>query len=113
MSTKNQELSIIPVINLVDNPEVTEVTEEKDPLAIGLDEETNESREDIDDDEDSFLQKMGEEIGDLVQVKLECETEHVDSQSQKARKRLSYSCPKCSRSYSKKSLCEIHMKKAV
>ena len=42
----------------------------------------------------------------MVQVKLECE----EGESKKQTK-LSYSCPKCNRSYSKKSLCEIHMKK--
>ena len=98
VSSSSHELSIIPVIKLTDNPEHDSPTIEPD------DDET--SREDIDDDEESFLQKMGEDMGDLVQVKLECE----DVDSQKLTK-LSYSCPKCSRSYSKKSLCEIHMKK--
>ena len=94
-----RELTIIPVINLTDSPE-------KDTPDIVREDESNDSREDIDDDEESFLQKMGEEIGDMVQVKLECE--EVDSEGPA---KLTYSCPKCSRSYSKKSLCEIHMKK--
>ena len=99
VSSRSPEVSIIPVINLTDNSG-------QDSQPIERDEDTNDSREDIDDDEESFLQKMGEEIGDMVQVKLECE----EGESKKQTK-LSYSCPKCNRSYSKKSLCEIHMKK--
>ena len=100
------ELSIIPVIKLSESPNLTEtetITKDSD------DEEGLENREDIDDDEESFLQRIGEEIGDMVQVKLECEADAGESQQQN--KKLSFSCPKCNRTYSKKSLCELHMKK--
>ena len=100
-----EELSIIPVIKISDSPDLTETeTITKDSDDDGL-----ENREDIDDDEESFLQRIGEEIGDLVQVKLECEAD--GDSNQHLNKKLSFSCPKCSRTYSKKSLCELHMKK--
>ena len=105
---KVEELSIIPVIKLSDSPDFTETeTVTKDSDDDGL-----ENREDIDDDEESFLQRIGEEIGDLVQVKLECEAEAGGDSQQLKNRKLSFSCPKCSRTYSKKSLCELHMKKA-
>ena len=115
---------------------------EEDPL--GMEEESlgHQGDGDIDDDEESYLQKIGEDMANLVQVKLECSLDEKDSivldeeeisfssnktscktcQSEidvslyvehiRSCVKKTFTCPKCPRTYAKKQLCDLHMKKA-
>ena len=96
----SHSVSITPIVKLDSHD--TQETPDKDPLA--LDDEDDESRNAIDDDEDSYLQQFDDAIGGIVEVKLECPNYEDES-------KMSYSCPKCNRSYATKHLCELHMKK--
>ena len=52
---------------------------EEDPLGIGEESLGQTGDGDIDDDEESYLQKIGEDMANLVQVKLECSLDENDS----------------------------------
>ena len=84
----SHSVSITPIVRIDDNEE------EEDPLAL----EEGVTRQDIDDDEDTYLQSISR---DIVEVKLESKEED---------ERVAFSCTKCNRSYAEKRLCELHMR---
>ena len=86
----SHSVSITPIVRIDDQDN----DEDKDPLAL----EDGDARLDIDDDEDSYLQNISRGI---VEVKLESNVQDD---------RVSFSCPKCNRSYAEKHLCELHMR---
>ena len=90
----SHSVSITPIVRIVDNDNDDD---DKDPLAL----EDGASRQDIDDDEDSYLQRISR---DIVEVKLETNPIEVDD------KIVAFACSKCNRSYAEKHLCELHMR---
>lgn len=91
----SHSVSITPIVRIVDND--NDDDDDKDPLAL----EDGASRQDIDDDEDSYLQSISR---DIVEVKLESNPIEVDD------KIVAFACSKCNRSYAEKHLCELHMR---
>ena len=115
---------------------------EEDPLNIGDESPEQIVDGDIDDDEESYLQKIGEDMANLVQVKLECNLDEKESiilddeeitlsenmricpncqsevdngsylQHVSTCTKKTFACLKCPRTYSAKQLCDLHMKKA-
>ena len=83
----SHSVSITPIVRIDDN-------DDKDPLDL----EDGATRQDIDDDEDTYLQNISR---DIVEVKLESKEED---------ERVAFSCTKCNRSYAEKRLCELHMR---
>ena len=89
----SHSVSITPIVRIVDNDDGDD---EKDPLALD-----GATRQDIDDDEESYLQSISR---DIVEVKLESNPVEVND------KVVAFSCTKCNRSYAEKHLCELHMR---
>ena len=83
----SHSVSITPIVRIDDN-------DDKDPLDL----EDGATRQDIDDDEDTYLQNISR---DIVEVKLESKEED---------ERVAFSCTKCNRSYAEKRLCQLHMR---
>ena len=93
----SHSVSITPIVRIDDNDDGNnDNNDDNDPLAL-----EDGSRQDIDDDEDSYLQNISR---DIVEVKLESNHDEAEDQQ------IAFSCTKCNRSYAEKRLCELHMR---